>query len=105
MWKYFSFSFVVTVSWYTNLISGMVWVETLLFLTGKLGITAAFGISYVHTAEMLPTVVRSGGVGSASTFARVGALVAPFVPLLVGVYYLIIRKTVYMGYIVYRVST
>lgn len=28
-------------------------------------------------------VIRSGGVGAASTVARVGALVAPFVPLLV----------------------
>lgn len=32
---------------------------------------------------MLPTVIRSMGVGSASTVARFGALVAPFVPLLV----------------------
>lgn len=38
---------------------------------------------YVHTAEMLPTVIRSIGVGSASTVARLGALIAPFVPLLV----------------------
>lgn len=69
----------------------MVWAETVLFLTGKLGITAAFGIVYVHTAEMLPTVIRSGGVGAASTVARVGALLAPFVPLLVG----IIEKELY----------
>lgn len=48
-----------------------------------MGVTAAFGVVYVHTAEMLPTVIRSGGVGMASTTARVGALLAPFVPLLV----------------------
>lgn len=54
-----------------------------LFLIGKLGITSAFATSYVHTAEMLPTVIRSIGVGTASTVARLGALVAPFVPLLV----------------------
>lgn len=54
-----------------------------LFLLGKLGITSAFSTSYVHTAEMLPTVIRSMGVGAASTVARLGALVAPFVPLLV----------------------
>lgn len=57
--------------------------EIILFLTGKLGITSAFGVLYVYTAEMLPTVIRSGGVGSASTMARIGALAAPFVPLLV----------------------
>lgn len=28
----------------------------LLFLMGKMGITASFAIVYVHTAEMLPTV-------------------------------------------------
>lgn len=59
------------------------WAVVSLFLLGKLGITSAFCTSYVHTAEMLPTVIRSMGVGSASTVARLGALIAPFVPLLV----------------------
>lgn len=31
---------------------------------------------------MLPTLIRSGGVGTFSTFSRLGALLAPFVPLL-----------------------
>lgn len=31
---------------------------------------------------MLPTLIRSGAVGTFSTFSRFGALVAPFVPLL-----------------------
>ncbi|CAH0558293.1 unnamed protein product [Brassicogethes aeneus] len=62
------------------------WLVILLFLLGKLGITSSFGIVYVYTAELLPTIVRSGGVGSASTVARVGALLAPFVPLL-GTYF------------------
>ncbi|KAL1506270.1 hypothetical protein ABEB36_005662 [Hypothenemus hampei] len=62
------------------------WTVVTLFLLGKMGVTAAFGVVYVHTAEMLPTIIRSGGVGMASTMARVGALLAPFVPLL-GVYY------------------
>ncbi|KAG5886494.1 hypothetical protein JTB14_014677 [Gonioctena quinquepunctata] len=62
------------------------WAVITLFLVGKLGITSAFGIVYVYTAEMLPTIVRSGGVGSASTVSRLGALLAPFAPLL-GLYY------------------
>jgi OCT family organic cation transporter-like MFS transporter 4/5 len=64
----------------------MTWAVILLFLIGKLGVTSAFGVVYVHTAEMLPTIVRSGGVGSASTMARFGALLAPFVPMLVNNY-------------------
>lgn len=59
------------------------WAVITLFLLGKLGVTSAFGVVYVYTAELLPTVIRSGGVGTASTMARFGALLAPFVPLLV----------------------
>ncbi|CAG9859099.1 unnamed protein product [Phyllotreta striolata] len=62
------------------------WLVIMLFLIGKLGVTAAFSTTYVYTAEMLPTIVRSGGVGSMSTIGRFGALVAPFVPLL-GLYW------------------
>ncbi|CAH2010494.1 unnamed protein product [Acanthoscelides obtectus] len=62
------------------------WTVVALFLVGKLGITSAFGVVYVYTAEMLPTIIRSGGVGTASTIARFGALMAPFVPML-GLYY------------------
>lgn len=35
---------------------------------------------------MLPTLIRSGGVGTFSTFSRFGALLAPFVPLLKFIY-------------------
>lgn len=62
--------------------SEFVWLSITLFLTGKFAVTSSFGIIFVHTAEMLPTIIRSGGVGFLSTMARLGALVAPFVPLL-----------------------
>lgn len=75
------FFFFLSVSFYTGLEN--TWAVVSLFLIGKLCITSAFSTSYVHTAEMLPTVIRSIGVGAASTVARIGALVAPFVPLLV----------------------
>lgn len=54
-----------------------------LFLLGKLGITSSFAIAYVYTAELYPTIMRSVGVGACSTVGRLGALVAPFAPLLV----------------------
>ena len=38
--------------------------------------------THAHVAEVMPTIIRSGGVGAFSTFSRFGALLAPFVPLL-----------------------
>jgi hypothetical protein len=58
-------------------------VVVLLFLIGKLGITSSFGIIVVYTAELYPTAMRSIGVGASSTVGRVGAMLAPFAPLLV----------------------
>ncbi|KAJ8936299.1 hypothetical protein NQ318_001492 [Aromia moschata] len=75
-----------TLTIFATNVSGSNWAVITLFLLGKLGVTSAFGVIYVYTAEMLPTVIRSGGVGTASTVARLGALLAPFVPLL-GLYY------------------
>ncbi|EDV95493.1 GH24909 [Drosophila grimshawi] len=68
------------------LTTGANWLIVTLFLLGKLGITSSFAVIYTYTAEMMPTVIRSGGVGVMSTFARFGAMLAPFVPLL-GSYY------------------
>ncbi|XP_030554658.1 organic cation transporter protein [Drosophila novamexicana] len=68
------------------LTTGANWLIVTLFLMGKLGITSSFAVIYTYTAEMMPTVIRSGGVGVMSTFARFGAMLAPFVPLL-GDYY------------------
>lgn len=40
----------------TNIVLEYTWLLIVLFLMGKMGITASFAIVYVHTAEMLPTV-------------------------------------------------
>ena len=54
--------------------------------TGKMGISGAFGVVYVFSAEISPTVVRTVGVGSGSMSARVGSLIAPFIGDLVSSY-------------------
>lgn len=72
------------------------WAVITLFLLGKLGITSSFAVLYTYTAEMMPTVIRSGGVGCMSTFARFGAMLAPFVPLL-GLYYETLPLLVFGG--------
>ncbi|XP_068231490.1 organic cation transporter protein-like isoform X2 [Palaemon carinicauda] len=48
------------------------------FLFGKCFITCTFSTVYMFTMEMFPTRVRSTVLGLCSTFARVGAMLAPF---------------------------
>ncbi|XP_015920935.2 organic cation transporter protein [Parasteatoda tepidariorum] len=55
------------------------WLNVIVSMVGKFCITCAFGVLYIYTAEIFPTVVRNVGMGSASLCARIGSIVAPFV--------------------------
>lgn len=57
----------------------MIWLSITFSMSGKFFNSASFAIVYIYSAEIFPTVVRNVGVGSSSTWARVGALVAPFI--------------------------
>ena len=46
---------------------------------GKFGSVCAFAIIYVQAAELFPTVVRNTGIGTSSSIARVGSVLAPIV--------------------------
>ncbi|KAH3727340.1 hypothetical protein DPMN_053273 [Dreissena polymorpha] len=59
------------------------WVTVVLSNVGKFGISAAFAIIYVWSAELFPTQVRSSGIGSSSMMARVGGMVCPYIADLV----------------------
>lgn len=48
-------------------------------MTGKFGFTMAFGIVYIFTAEVYPTVLRNVGMGMCSSAARIGSITAPYV--------------------------
>lgn len=50
-----------------------------LALIGKAMSAGAFGILYIFTAEINPTVVRNAVVGFCSMAARVGSMIAPYV--------------------------
>ncbi|KAJ3606521.1 hypothetical protein NHX12_026042 [Muraenolepis orangiensis] len=54
------------------------WLAILLSMTGKFAIAIAFGLIYLYTCELYPTIIRSLAVGSGSMMCRVGSVVAPF---------------------------
>ncbi|KAF7651320.1 hypothetical protein LDENG_00112490 [Lucifuga dentata] len=47
-------------------------------MLGKFGITAGFAMTYVYTAELYPTGLRSTAVGICSMVSTVGSCTAPF---------------------------
>lgn len=54
------------------------YLATILVMMGKFGVTAAFSMVYVYTAELYPTVVRNMGVGVSSMASRLGSILSPY---------------------------
>ena len=62
-------------------------------MIGKMCISGSFAIIYLYSAELFPTCVRSIGIGTGSTCARIGGLIAPFLAELVSknfMYYVLV---------------
>ncbi|XP_064648805.1 organic cation transporter protein-like [Lineus longissimus] len=55
------------------------WLLVVLSNVGKLGVTAAFSIIYVYTAELYHTTVRSASIGVCAIGARVFSMAAPYI--------------------------
>lgn len=67
----------------------------------------AFSTAYLYSGELFPTVIRNNGIGLASTSARIGPMIAPFVlslgmvepvlpPIILGIVPLISGVSVFM---------
>ena len=56
-----------------------VWLPVTIAMIGKFLISQTFAIAYLYTAELFPTNVRNVAVGTASTFARIGSMSAPYI--------------------------
>jgi len=53
------------------------WPVITLVILGKVGVGLAFDTGYVWTSELFPTAVRNSALSTCSSFARLGAFVAP----------------------------
>ncbi|XP_048255305.1 organic cation transporter protein-like [Haliotis rufescens] len=58
---------------------------TVLAFIGKIGNSACFNAMFVYAPEIFPTNLRSAGMGSGSTAARVGGMIAPFISILAAI--------------------
>nr|XP_053652868.1 organic cation transporter protein-like [Cherax quadricarinatus] len=67
-------------------LQGNYWVMVVVSLLGKFGITAAFSIVYIYSAEIFPTEYRSVAVGTCSMCACLGGILAPFIASLADIY-------------------
>jgi len=53
--------------------------KTILAQIGRFAITGSFSMVFVYAVEIFPTIVRNVGVGTSSTWARVGGVIAPYI--------------------------
>ena len=64
---------------FLSIFEGNAQLKLVLFLSGKLAITAAFHLIWMYTAELYPTTLRSQMIGTSSMVARLGSICSPYV--------------------------
>jgi len=55
------------------------WMTVTLITLGKVAIGFCFESCYIWTSEIFPTVIRNGALSVCSSFARIGAIIAPLI--------------------------
>ena len=56
-------------------------------LAGKMCITFSWAVLFLYTAELLPTELRTSGIGSSSFLGRFGGMIAPWIERLGKMYH------------------
>jgi MFS family permease len=54
------------------------WIINAITFTARMFISSQFSLLYLYTMEVYPTVIRAIAVGCASSMARIGAMITPF---------------------------
>jgi MFS family permease len=65
----------------------------------RMFISSQFGLMYLYTMEVYPTVIRAIAVGCASSMSRIGAMITPYLAQV------LIKKTFYGTITIYVIAT
>lgn len=55
------------------------WILTVLSAFIRLCMAGCFGIVYLLTCELYPTIIRNASLGTISTFGKIGSIVSPYI--------------------------
>ncbi|XP_059171464.1 organic cation transporter protein-like isoform X2 [Physella acuta] len=55
------------------------WITTTLAMIGKFGAAGCFGVLFMYSSEVFPTVIRNSALGISATWSRIGTILAPFI--------------------------
>ncbi|KAH9523285.1 hypothetical protein Btru_066295 [Bulinus truncatus] len=67
----------LTAGFVSDYTTGLSTVTTVLAIIGRCAVACLFGIIFVYTSEIYPTVIRNIGMGACSFWARGGGVLAP----------------------------
>jgi len=75
------------------------WIINTITFTARMFISSQFSLMYLYTMEVYPTVIRAIAVGCASSMARIGAMITPYLAQV------LIKQTFYGAIGVYVITT
>ena len=75
------------------------WTVDVITFLARMFINAQFGLIYLYTMEVYPTVIRAIAVGCASSMSRIGAMITPYLAQV------LIKKTFHGTIAVYVIAT
>jgi MFS family permease len=75
------------------------WIVNVITFTARMFISSQFSLMYLYTMEVYPTVIRAIAVGCASSMARIGAMITPYLAQV------LIKQTFYGTIGVYILAT